>query len=277
MKERLAPLVNAIKVNLVGAFNDFRDKANAVKDKLAELKEKFQPVVDIISGAFSSGVSSASDLFDKIKTKIGDFAEGALTKLNNGITIARDGFQKFSEFAGRLWEKLDPLVTLIRDNLVNSLQNLKEPIETIKQAFSTIGDTIFNHLLPALRDALMPVWESLKSALGGVAGILGGAFVGALGVAIGAISGIVKAISGFAKAFSGIVEIVGIHRQPCAAAGGIDCIHHFLGFLHRHRLILCAVEGPDGHITQLVSIPVHAAAANGNDGGNGTHRHTDLP
>ena len=208
LKARLAPLVDAIKVNLVGAFNDFRDRANAAKDKLAELMQKFKPVVDIISGAFSSGMSSASDSFDKFKSKIGDLAEGALTKLNNGITIAREGFQKFADFAGRLWNNLDPLVTLIRDNLVNSLQNLKEPIETIKQAFSTIGDTIFNHLLPALRDMLMPVWESLKSALSGVAGIMGGAFVGALGLAIGAISGIVKAISGFAKAISGIVEIV---------------------------------------------------------------------
>ncbi len=208
IKARCEPLVQAIKENLIGAFEDAREKGRALGEKLGELKEKFQPIADLLQGAFKTAISDASAKFDEIKGKIGDFAEGALTKLNDGITKVREGFEKFSEFAGRLWDNLDPVVTLIRDNLISSLENLKEPIQTIKDAFGLIGDTINNSLLPALRDALMPVWESLKSALSGVAGILGGLFIGALGLAVGAINGIVSAISGFAEAFSGIVEIV---------------------------------------------------------------------
>lgn len=206
--QKCQPVIDAIQKNLVGAFNDLKQAGQGVRDAFDGLKEKFQPIADFLSGAFASAASSASGWFDNLTSKVGDFAKGALESLNGKITVVREGFNKFCEFASRLWDNLDPLVTLIRDNLLNSLKNLEEPINTIKEAFGTIGDTIFNHLLPALRDALMPVWESLKSALSGVAGILGGAFVGTLGIAVGAINGIVSAISGFAQAFSGIVQVV---------------------------------------------------------------------
>lgn len=204
---RCEPLVSAIKENLIGAFNDLKAAGQGVKERFDELKAKFQPIADFLSGAFSSAASSASDWFDKLTDKAGDLATGALSWLNIKITAARDAFSQFADFAGRLWDNLEPLVTLIRDNLLNALQGLSEPLGTIKEAFQTVGDTIFNHLLPALRDALMPLWESLKSALSGVAGILGGALVGAFGLAVGAINGIVNAISGFATAISGMVEI----------------------------------------------------------------------
>lgn len=206
--QKCQPVVDAIQKNLLGAFNDLKTAGQGVKDALGELKEKFQPVADLLSGAFSSAASGASGWFDKLTEKAGNLAKGALEWLNEKITAVRDGFQTFCDFAGRLWDNLEPLVTLIRDNLLESLKNLEGPISTIKDAFGTIGDVIMNHLLPALRDALMPIWESLKSALSGVAGILGGAFVGAFGLAVGAINGIVSAISGFAEAFSGVVEFV---------------------------------------------------------------------
>lgn len=206
--QKCQPVIDAIQKNLVGAFNDLKKAGQGVRDAIGELKEKFQPVADLLSGAFSTAASGASGWFDKLTAKAGDLAKGALEWLNEKITVARDGFQKFAEFAGKLWDNLDPVVTLIRDNLLKSLENLKEPIETIKDAFGKISDTVMNNLLPALRDALMPIWESLKSALSGVAGILGGAFVTAFGFAVGAINGIVSAISGFVRAFSGIVEIV---------------------------------------------------------------------
>lgn len=205
---RCAPLVSAIKENLIGAFNDLKAAGQGLKDRLTELKEKFKPISDFLSGAFSSAASGASGWFDKLTTKAGDLATGALSWLNDKITAARDAFNQFADFAGKLWGNLDPLVTLIRDNLLSSLQSLDGPIQTIKEAFSTVSDVVMNHLLPALRDWLMPLWESLKSALSGVAGILGGALVGAFGLAVGAINGIVSAISGFAEAFSGIVQIV---------------------------------------------------------------------
>lgn len=204
---RCAPLVSAIKKNLIGAFNDLKTAGQGIKDRFDELKAKFQPIADLLSGALSTSVSGVSDWFDKLTDKAGDLATGALSWLNDKITAARDAFNQFADFAGRLWDNLDPLVTLIRDNLLNALEGLSGPLGTIKEAFQTVGDTIFNSLLPALRDALMPMWESLKSALSGVAGILGGALVGAFGLAVGAINGIVSAISGFATAISGMVEI----------------------------------------------------------------------
>ena len=205
---RCAPLVSAIKENLIGAFEDLKEKGQALKGKLDELKQKFQPIADFLSGVFSNAASGASGWFDKLTTKAGDLATGALAWLNEKITAAREGFDKFCEFAGKLWDNLDPLVTLIRDNLLNALQGLSGPLSSIKGAFQKVGDTIFNHLLPALRDALMPLWEALQPVLLAVAGILGGALAGAFGIAVGAINGIVSAISGFVRAFSGVVEIV---------------------------------------------------------------------
>jgi len=206
--QKCQPVIDAIQKNLVGAFNDLKKAGQGVRDAIGELKEKFQPVADLLSGAFSTAASGASDWFDKLTAKAGDLAKGALQWLNDKITAARDGFQKFADFAGRLWDNLEPLVTLIRDNLLSSLQNLSEPLQTIKDAFQQVWSVITENLLPALRDALMPIWESLKSALSGVAGILGGAFVAAFGLAVGAINGIVSAISGFATAFSGIIQVV---------------------------------------------------------------------
>lgn len=205
---RCEPLISAIKDNLLGAFNDLKEAGSGLMEKLSALKEKFQPIADLLSGAFSSGASDASGWFDNLKTKAGDFAEGALEKLNSGITTARDIFKTFSEKAGELWDNLDPLVTLIRDNLVTAFQGMEEPLEKIKEAFGTVKATLNEHLIPALRDSLLPLWEKLKPVLMVVAGIIGAQLATAIGFAIGAINGIVSAISGFVAAFSGIIQVV---------------------------------------------------------------------
>lgn len=209
VSSRCAPLVSAIKDNLVGAFEDLQEKGQALKDRLTELQDKFQPIADFLSGVFSEALSNAGTWFEDLKTKIADFAEGALTWLNDRITDARNGFEQFADFAGRLWDNLDPLVTLIRDNLLEALKGLSEPIGKIKDAFGSVGDTIKNDLFPVLKDSLMPLWEALKPVLGAVAGVLGGALVTSIGLAVGALNGIVNAISGFAEMISGLVEIVG--------------------------------------------------------------------
>lgn len=206
---RCAPLVSAIKENLIGAFEDLKEKGQALKEKLIELKDKFQPIADFLSGAFSDAVSNATTWIEDLKNKVVDFSESALTWLNDKITEAREGFDKFCEFAGRLWENLDPLVTLIRDNLLNALEGLDGPIQTIKDAFKNVGEVVKNDLLPALKEHLLPLWEALKPVLGAVAGVLGGALVTGIGLAIGALNGIISAVSGFAEMFSGLVEIVG--------------------------------------------------------------------
>ena len=208
VSSRCEPLVAAIKDNLIGAFEDLKEAGKGLMDRLAALKDKFQPIADFLSGAFSNALSSAGEWLEGLKTKIADFAEGALTWLNDKITAARDAFEKFTEFAGRLWDNLDPLVTLIRDNLLNALEGLAEPISKVKEAFGNIGDTIMNDLFPALKESLMPLWESLKPVLEAVAGVLGGAVVTAIAIAIGAVNGIVSAIEGFAGMISGVVEIV---------------------------------------------------------------------
>lgn len=205
---RCEPLITAIKDNLTGAFNDLKNAGQALKDRFDELREKFQPVIDILSGALSSAVSSVSNWFDKLTTKIGDLATGALEWLNEKITAAREAFNQFADFAGRLWDNLDPLVTLIRDNLVASLENLKEPIQTVKDALGAVGDTVMNDLLPALRDALMPLWEALKPILTAVAGIIGGSLATNFAVLTGIINGVVSAIDGFVRTLSGVIEVV---------------------------------------------------------------------
>lgn len=205
---RCAPLVSAIKDNLVGAFNDLKEAGQGIKDRFDELKAKFQPVADLLSGALSTAVSNVSDWFDKLSGKVGDLAEGALGWLNNKITEAREAFRTFAEKAGELWDKLEPLVSTIRDNLVEALKNLEGPIQTVKDAFKSVSDTVMNNLLPLIRDTLMPLWEALKPVLSAVAAVLGGVVVTAIGIAVGAINGIVSAISGFATMISGVVEVV---------------------------------------------------------------------
>ena len=208
ISSRCAPLVSAIKDNLVGAFNDLKSAAQGIMDRFSALIQKFQPVVDIIGGALSSAISTASDWFGKLTDKVGDLATGALSWLNEKITAAREAFNTFTDFVGRLFDKLEPLVTVIRDNLVSSLENLKEPIQTIKDAFSAVADTIANNVMPLLRDILMPIFELLKPLLIGIAGALGGALATALGLISGVLSGVAAGIDGFVRAISGIVEIV---------------------------------------------------------------------
>lgn len=205
---RCEPLVKAIKENLLGAFEDLKEAGKGLIDRLSALKDKFQPIADFLSGVFSSSASGASDWFDKLTGKAGDLATGALEKLNWVITKIRDGFNVLADFAGRLWDNLDPLVTLVRDNLLNSLKNLGEPLGKIKESFGIVGDTLKNHLIPALRDMLLPLWEKLKPLVMAVAGIIGGVLATAFGVISGLINGVVSALSGAVKAFSGVIQVV---------------------------------------------------------------------
>ena len=123
--------------------------------------------------------------FGELKTKAEDLSQGALSWLSDKIAAARDGFEQVADFAKRLWDNLEPLVTLIRDNLVSAFQGLSEPMGKIKEAFQH----------------LQPVFEK-------VAVVLGGALAAAIGVAIGAFNGIVSAIEGFVTLISGVAQIV---------------------------------------------------------------------
>ena len=121
--------------------------------------------------------------FGELKTKAEDL--GVFSWLSDKIAAARDGFEQVADFAKRLWDNLEPLVTLIRDNLVSAFQGLSEPMGKIKNVLQQ----------------LQPIFEA-------VAVVLGGALAGAIGVAIGAFNGIVSAIEGFATLISGLVQIV---------------------------------------------------------------------
>ena len=121
--------------------------------------------------------------FGELKTKAEDL--GVFSWLSDKIAAARDGFKQVADFAKRLWDNLEPLVTLIRDNLVSAFQGLSEPMGKIKNVLQQ----------------LQPIFEA-------VAVVLGGALAGAIGVAIGAFNGIVSAIEGFATLISGLVQIV---------------------------------------------------------------------
>ena len=121
--------------------------------------------------------------FGELKTKAEDL--GVFSWLSDKIAAVRDGFEKVADFAKRLWDNLEPLVTLIRDNLVSAFQGLEEPIGKIKEAFQH----------------LQPIFEA-------VAAVLGGALAVAIGVAIGAFNGIVAAVEGFVTLISGVAQIV---------------------------------------------------------------------
>ena len=121
--------------------------------------------------------------FGELKTKAEDL--GVFSWLSEKIAAVRDGFEKVADFAKRLWDNLEPLVTIIRDNLVSAFQGLEEPIGKIKEAFQH----------------LQPIFEA-------VAAVLGGALAVAIGVAIGAFNGIVAAVEGFVTLISGVAQIV---------------------------------------------------------------------
>ena len=121
--------------------------------------------------------------FGELKTKAEDL--GVFSWLSEKIAAARDGFEKVADFAKRLWDNLEPLVTLIRDNLVSAFDGLSEPMGKIKEALQR----------------LQPLFEA-------IAAVLGGALAYAIGIAVGAFNGIVSAIDGFVTAVSGIAEIV---------------------------------------------------------------------
>ena len=128
-------------------------------------------------------IPEAVEWFGELKTKAEDL--GVFSWLSDKIAAVRDGFEKVADFAKRLWDNLEPLVTLIRDNLVYSLEQARIYLGPLKNALAD----------------LQPVIEL-------VAGVLGGALATAIGIAVGAINGIVSAIDGFVLVIQGIVEIV---------------------------------------------------------------------
>lgn len=205
--DRCTIVAAAIRGNVLGAFEDLREKGNALKNGLQELKEKFDPVIDLISGAFSKASSGASDGFDRLTNKAADFAKNALSKVNEGITEARELFDKFSEKAAELWKNLDPVVTLIRDNLLNSLKSMKEPLQSIKDSFEQVYTTFREELYPVLKEQLLPLWEQQKDMWITLAQIIGGALAIALGLLTGLLNGIAQAVSGVMKTMSGWIQI----------------------------------------------------------------------
>lgn len=208
LKKACEPLVKALKENLLGAWNELKDAMNGVKGAFDGLKEKFQPVADILGGALKTSIETVGNWIVTLKDKIIELSQNALGKLNDGISKAREHFQTFKDAVSEFWDRLDPLITTIRDNFVSALQNLKEPLKSIKDSFGRIWEVISKNLLPLLKDTLMPIFDKLKTLFKVVAGIIGGALVVAIGLITGIINGIVKAIEGFVTAFSGIIEVV---------------------------------------------------------------------
>ena len=168
--------------NLQQAWKDFQaalginvlDVAVGVVKKLVGAVEKC-----------TEKVPEAVKWFGELKSKAEELSQGPLAWLKDKIEAARDGFEKVADFAKRLWDNLEPLVTLIRDNLVEAFHGLSEPMGKIKENFQK----------------LQPLFE-------GVAAVLGGALAAAIGIAIGAFNGIASAVEGFMTMISGVVGIV---------------------------------------------------------------------
>lgn len=207
-KEWISPLIAEVLQPLKGIFSDAGNAAGELGNKVAELFQPFSEIGEYLSGVFSSKLEDAKGKFETVKSTVQNFIEEALEKLAEKLEKAREFLQKVSDVASELIENMKPLASTIKDNLLDSLQKLDKPLGTIKDAFKNVSDTVMQHLLPALKDFLLPLWEELKEPLLFVAQIAGGALVTAFGLAVGAINGIVSALSGFVEMISGIVDVV---------------------------------------------------------------------
>lgn len=168
--------------NLKQAWTDFQAALGTnVLDGAVGIIKKLVGVIE----KCTEKVPEVVEWFGQLKDKASDLSQGALSWLSDKIAAARDGFEQVADFAKRLWDNLEPLVTLIRDNLVEAFHGLSEPMGKIKEALQR----------------LQPLFEA-------IAAVLGGALAAAIGIAVGAFNGIVSAIDGFVTAVSGVYEIV---------------------------------------------------------------------
>lgn len=162
--EALLPTIITSGITLITAL------ANALVTALPAVKTALEEgFVTILTDVFGVSEEQARGFVDKLN-EVWDKLVAAFDKVG-------EGFNKVSEFAGRLWDNCQPLVSLIRDNLMSAFDGLKEPLSSIKEHF--------NELAP----------------------ILGSVLAGAVGTAIGLFNGIVSAVSGVATVVSGLVEI----------------------------------------------------------------------
>ena len=162
--EKLLPAIITAGISLVAAL------ANAIVTSLPAIKTALEEgLVIILTNVFGVSEENARGFVDKLND--------VWAKLVDAFDKVRDGFSKVSEFAGKLWENCQPLVSLIRDNLLTAFDGLKEPLANIKDAF--------NDLAP----------------------ILGGVLAGAVGTAIGLFNGIISAASGVAEMVAGVIDI----------------------------------------------------------------------
>lgn len=147
-------------------------------------------------------------IVDTIKAKLVEFGQVALEFLKQKLGEAKEFFQQLGDKAKELWDKMQPVASLIKDSLLTAIDNLKEPVGAIIDSFKMVGDTIFNEVLPALRDQLMPIFEQLKPLIELVGGVIGGVLITALGLMVGTLNGVANAISGFVTMLSGVVQVV---------------------------------------------------------------------
>ena len=197
----------AIEQNVIKIFNNLKDMAIGVKDALVKLKEKFKPVADIIKGAFNSAASEAGSKLGEIKDKVIELVENGLKALLDIVKDVNKKIEAFKEFCSQLWAELDPLVTLIRDNLVKSLKGMKKPLSSIKESFGTLWDTL-RELGSYIWDELKPIFDSLKPILKILGALFGVGLVTSVGAFMGIISGLAKAIKGIVKVISGVIKTV---------------------------------------------------------------------
>ena len=164
LMEKLLPTIITAGISLIAAL------ANAIVSSLPAIKTALEEgLVIILTDVFGVSEENARGFVDKLND--------VWSKLVDAFDKVRDGFSKVSEFAGKLWENCQPLVSLIRDNLLTAFDGLKEPLSNIKDAF--------NDLAP----------------------ILGGVLAGAVGTAIGLFNGIISAASGVAEMVAGVIDI----------------------------------------------------------------------
>lgn len=211
-KSWITPILEPVLGRLRDIIDDIGWYAGLLGKKIAALFSPFKEVGDFIAGVFNTGLSQAKESLSNIHSVVKSFVENALTNLYEKLGEVFNWLENgtITEFLFNFVGALQPLVIMIKDNLLESLKSLEEPINKIKEAFEKVWSAISEHLIPVLQDILVPLWENvLKPIFSVIAGAIGGTVVGAIGLAIGAFNGICEAIAGFGEFLGGLAEIVG--------------------------------------------------------------------
>jgi phage-related protein len=176
--EGAEPVAEALASTMKSIF----EKANKVYD------EHIKPTIDKAGDLFSSIVETFTTVWnEKIQPIWEKIGAGFADTIENHIGPAVEKFLEFlgsiSDLTGSVYDKLEPIITLIIETFLNDLAPLIERIgEDLKTFFDTVSDIVSG------------VVDIIKGIIDVITGIISGDMT--------------KIIEGFSSIFNGVLEIV---------------------------------------------------------------------